>query len=306
MRAAFLGTPAAAIPSLAALVQIADVEFVVTQPDRPKGRGRHSAHSPVKLAALEWGIPLFQPRTSAELLAVMQSEYLDVAVVAAYGRILEPEVLRTTRVGFVNVHFSLLPRWRGAAPVERAIATGDEITGVSLMLIDEGLDTGPVITAHETDIDDDETGGSLTARLADLGGLLLSEVLADFVAGHRIPAPQIDAAALLAPRLTSADARLDPQRDGVVLEREVRAYHPRPGAWVSVEGVRIGVLQARLSEESVAPGRIEVIAGRPVLGCGTGALELVELQAAGKRRMTGADWANGRRGAPGHVDALPE
>lgn len=306
MRAAFLGTPAAAIPSLAALVQIADVEFVVTQPDRPKGRGLRSAESPVKLAALEWGIPLFQPRSNSELLNVMQSEYVDVAVVAGYGRILTPEVLRTTRVGFVNVHFSLLPRWRGAAPVERAIATGDEVTGVSLMLIDDGLDTGPVITAHETDIDEDETGGSLTARLADLGGLLMSEVLADFVAGHRIPAPQIDAAAVLAPRLTSADARLDPQRDDVVLERAVRAFHPRPGAWLSVEGVRIGVLRARLSPETVVPGRIEVIAGRPVLGCGSGALELIEVHAAGKRQMTGAAWANGRRGAPALVDPSPE
>ncbi len=302
MRVAFLGTPAAAIPSLAALVQIADVEFVVTQPDRPRGRGRRQGESPVKAAAREWGLPLHQPATHGELFGLFAGAGLDVAVVVAYGRILKPELLRTTRVGFVNVHFSLLPRWRGAAPVERAIATGDEITGVSLMLLDEGMDTGPVITAKETDIDEDETGGSLTARLADLGGLLLSEVLADFVAGHRTPAPQIEAGALLAPRLATKDARLDVAAPAIELERAVRAYHPRPGAWLSVEGTRIKVIASRLVSADVGRGVIEVVDGRPVLGCGEGSLELVALQPSGKRPLTGAEWANGRRGAAAKVD----
>jgi methionyl-tRNA formyltransferase len=303
MRAAFLGTPAAAIPSLAALVQIADVEFVVTQPDRRRGRGRQRGRPPVKEAALEWGIPLHQPTEHAELLELFTDAALDVAVIVAYGRILEGRLLRTTRAGFVNVHFSLLPRWRGAAPVERAIVTGDEVTGVSLMLVDEGLDTGPVITAKETDIDEDETGGSLTARLADLGGLLLSEVLADYVAGHRIPAPQIDAGALKAPRVSTADARLDAASSAEELERAVRAFHPRPGAWLEIDGARLKVSAARFSETRVAPGVIEIIEGVPVLGCAGGSLELVAVQPEGKRLLSGLEWANGRRGAPAMVDA---
>ena len=305
MRTAFLGTPAAAIPSLAALLQIADVDFVVTQPDRPKGRGRLPTESPVKLAALEWGLPLHQPASHHELLAVMSGRGLDVAVVVAYGRILRPDVLATTRVGFVNVHFSLLPRWRGASPVERAIVTGDEITGVTLMLIDEGLDSGPVITAKETDIEEGETGGNLTARLADLGGLLLSEVLADFVAGHRVPAAQIEAGALSAPRLTTEDARLDPTREAAALERAVRAFHPRPGAWLSIAGIRTKLLAARVVQEPVEIGRIEVIDGRPVLGCHSEGLELVSVQPSGKRVVTGIEWANGRRGEPATVDPAP-
>jgi methionyl-tRNA formyltransferase len=302
MRAAFLGSPSAAIPSLAALAQIADIELVITQPDRARGRGRRPAETAVKTAAREWGLPLHQPRTHDELHGILRDRDLDVAVVAAYGRILRPEVLSMVRVGFVNVHFSLLPRWRGAAPVEHAILAGDEVTGVSLMLIDEGLDTGPVIAAHETPIDEGEPAGLLTARLADLGALLLSEVLADFVLGRRTPAPQIEAGVTRAPSLSTADARLDPDEDASVLERKVRAFHPRPGAWLRVDGVRVNVLTAAPSPRQAAEGTIEILDGAPVLGCSRGALELVAVQPAGKRVMSGREWANGRRGAPGAVD----
>jgi len=184
MRAAFLGTPASAVPSLAALADVADVVLVVTRPDRRRGRGARPTPPPVKTAALEWGFPVAQPEDAATLQRLLAPLSLDLALVVAFGMILPPEVLATTRLGFVNVHFSLLPRWRGAAPVARAILAGDEKTGVSLMLIDAGLDTGPVIAAVGTPIAPDETRGSLTARLAHLGALLVDERLPAYVAGR--------------------------------------------------------------------------------------------------------------------------
>ncbi len=304
MRAAFLGTPSAAVPSLASLLQIADVESVVTLPPKPQGRGQHLAEAPVAIAAKEWGLPIIKPDSGAELAGALAELDLDVAVVVAYGRILEPDVLATARVGFVNAHFSLLPRWRGAAPAERAILAGDEITGVSLMLIDAGLDTGPVIAVHETDVSDDETGGSLTGRLGDIAGALFGDVLADFVRGRRTPAPQIEAGAVPAPRLKKAEARLDLEAGAEVMARQVRAFHPRPGAWISIDGVRIKVLKVRVADVDVPAGRLEVVRGSPFLGSALGAIELLEVQPAGKRVMMGGAWANGRRGAAGAVDGI--
>lgn len=303
MRTAFLGTPAAAIPSLAALVQLSDLQLVVTQPDRPKRRSGTPTPPPVKEASVEWGIPVVQPESHADLHDALSGLDLDVAVVVAYGRILKPDALSLPRVGFVNVHFSLLPRWRGAAPVEHAIAAGDDVTGVSLMLIDEGLDTGPVIAVKETAIDDDETGGSLTARLADLGALIVSEVLADFALGNRVPAPQLAAGVMHAPQLSPGDARLDPGLHSTDLERRVRAFHPRPGAWVSIDGVRTKVSAAWPSSVEVEQGVVATIDGRPHLGCDVSTLELLRLQPAGKRVLTGEEWSNGRRAAPAVVDS---
>ncbi|MFQ5555316.1 MAG: methionyl-tRNA formyltransferase [Acidimicrobiia bacterium] len=302
MRAAFLGTPSAAVPSLAALLEIADVELVVTRPNRPKGRSLRDAEPPVKAAASEWGLRVEQPESGPDLVAALEERDLDVALVVAYGRILSARALAATRVGFVNVHFSLLPRWRGAAPVERAILTGDDVTGVSLMHIDEGLDTGAIINAHETEIGEEETAGSLTGRLASLGASMVTEVLPDFVHGRRNPAPQIEAGVLYADRLTSADARLDPADSAVLAARQVRAFHPRPGAWTTVEGKRLRVLDASYVAADVEPGHIEVDAGYPVMGFSDGGLVLTVVQPAGKRPQPGAAWVSGRRGAPAVVD----
>ena len=219
MRAVFLGTPAAAIPSLASLCQVIDVVSVITRPDRPRGRGGATAAPPVKLASLEWGFPVEQPSSRAELAAVLDGAGADVGVVVAYGRLLDRQALAATRIGYVNVHFSLLPRWRGAAPVERSIMAGDAVTGVSLMRLDEGLDTGAIIAVNETDISEDDTGGSLTARLADLGGQLLADHLPDYLAGSLQPADQIDTAATYAARLTPEEARLDPEQPAAALAR---------------------------------------------------------------------------------------
>jgi methionyl-tRNA formyltransferase len=302
MRAVFLGTPAAAIPALAALVDVADVALVVTRPDAPRGRSKHPEPPPVKQAAREWGLRLAQPSTHVELSRVLEGARCDVGVVVAYGRILRPEALAATRAGFVNVHFSLLPRWRGAAPVERAIIAGDDATGVSLMLLDEGLDTGPVIAVAETDIDPDETAGGLGARLAYLGGDLLAGVLPEFMAGQRLPAPQIDAGAVAADPLTTAEAALDPGDDAATTLRKIRGYNPRPGAWLVVGSVRVKVWEAAAAPTAPAPGSLVAVDGAPVLGVADGGIRLEVVQPAGKRSMAGADWLRGMHGEIGDVE----
>lgn len=303
MRAVFLGTPSAAVPSLAALVDVADVSLVVTRPDRPKGRNRRPAPSAVKLAALDWGFPLAQPVDGAELRDALSSRPFDIGVVVAYGVILDREALAATRVGFVNVHLSLLPRWRGAAPVERAILAGDPVTGVSLMKLDEGLDTGPIISVMETPIAEDETGGSLTSRLSHLGARLLAESLPDYVRGALHPAEQIGTGATYARRLEPSEGLLDPGEAAALLARRVRAFHPRPGTWVGVEGHRLAVTGAAIAEDSPPVGRIVAIGGDPVLGTADGGLTLLTVRPEGRKPQSGRAWMNGRRGEPVDVDA---
>ena len=296
IRSAFLGTPSAAVPSLAVLMEVASVEFVVTQPDRPKGRGRRVEASPVKLAAQEWGLPVYQPDTNAELLGMFERAALDIAVVVAYGRILRPAVLESVKHGFVNVHFSLLPRWRGAAPVERAIVAGDQYTGVSLMVLDEGMDTGPVFAAAEIEINEYETAGALTGRLASLGADVLRDHLDDYVHGRLRPARQMATGATTAPRLSTEEAALDTGSGPVAFARAVRAFNPRPGGWLEAEGQRIKVFEVGPATPEVPAGRVQIVGGRPILGLASGAVELVEVQPAGKPRISGKAWANGRRG----------
>lgn len=304
MRTAFLGTPTAAVPSLAALVDVADVEVAVTRPDAARGRSGSKLAPPVKIAAQEWGIPVAQPATHQELLEVLSGQTIDLGVVVAYGRILRPEALAIPRFGYLNVHFSLLPRWRGAAPVERAILAGDGVTGVSLMALDEGMDTGPVVAVRETPIGGDETGGTLTARLSYLGAELLDDTFPGFVSGARVPAPQIEAAATHAPPLSVAEARVDLQQTAAAARRVVMAFNPRPGAWTMVDGQRLKIWRATVVEDDVAAGHIAARDGRPVLGFWDGALALDEVQPSGKRRMAGADWVRGRRGAGAVVDPV--
>lgn len=304
-RAAFLGTPSSAVPSLAALMELVSVEFVITQPDRPKGRGRKLVASPVKLAAQEWGLPVHQPRDHAELQGLFAEEALDVAVVVAYGRLLKPELLATTKVGFVNVHFSLLPRWRGAAPVERAILAGDQYSGVSLMVLDEGMDTGPVFAVAETPINEYESAGQLTGRLASLGADVLRDHLDDYLHDRLLPARQMRTGATKAPRLTTKEAHLDLSLSRSDFVRSVRAFNPRPGAWLRAGGQRIKVFEVGPATPEVPPGQIAIINGRPVLGLYQGSIELVEIQPAGKPPISGRSWANGRRGKGLTVDEAP-
>ncbi len=306
MRAIFLGTPAAAIPSLAALVDVADIAVVVTRPDRAKGRSGKPSPPPVKLAAQEWGLRVAQPATRSETERVLHDADADIGVVVAYGRILSAAALASTPAGFVNVHFSLLPRWRGAAPVERAILAGDDTTGVSLMQLDEGLDTGPVIAAVETPIASDETGGSLTGRLAYLGAMMIDDVIPNLLAGRLEAAPQLRTGVSAAEMLSRSEGRLDSSWRVEYAERAIRAFNPRPGAWFEMDGDRFRVHRASMSEESVTPGVVAAFNGDAVMGFHGGSLTIEIIQPAGKAPMSGTAWLNGRRGVGGRIDPADE
>ncbi|MBI5158131.1 MAG: methionyl-tRNA formyltransferase [Acidimicrobiia bacterium] len=297
MRAAFLGTPDAAVPILAALGAIAEVTVVITRPDKPRGRSGDPQPPPVKVAAGRHGWPVAQPVRAAELAGLVRG--VDVAVVAAYGRIVPGEALAIPAAGFVNVHFSLLPRWRGASPVVRAILAGDTETGVTLMRLDEGLDTGPTFDRVATPIGADETTGDLTSRLAVLGARLLASRLEAIVAGALPPVAQDPTRATAAGKVAVEEAHLDPRRHRVAaLLRAVRAFNPKPGAWSVVEGERLKVWAARPAHGQVAAGTAERRDGAVLLGAADGVVELMTVQPAGKPSMSAAAWMNGRRGAP--------
>ncbi|MCH8130649.1 MAG: methionyl-tRNA formyltransferase [Acidobacteria bacterium] len=302
MRSVFLGTPASAIPSLAALLDVTDVELVITQPDRPRGRSGTPVAPPVKRAAEQWGLRIQQPNDKDELWGNLSQLNFEVGLVVAYGKILEPRILELPPFGYLNVHFSLLPRWRGAAPVERAILAGEEKTGVSLMLLDEGLDTGPVVAVIETPITDDETGGTLTGRLAYLGGMIVNDAVPEYLAAQLEPAPQIDAGVTNAPLLDPNEAQIDGSWAADTVERAVRAFHPRPGAWVMIDGVRHKLLEVEHTDAVVEPGSFEEVDGEPAAGFAEGSLLLVTLQPAGRPVQSGSAWLNGRRGAGGTID----
>jgi methionyl-tRNA formyltransferase len=298
IRAVFFGTPAAALPSLGALLELAHVSLVVTRPDRPRGRSGRPQPSPVKQMALRAGLPVSQPAKAAELAGRLAEEHPDLGVVVAYGQILPPDILALPAHGLLNVHFSGLPRWRGAAPVERAILAGDPQTGVSLMVMEEGLDTGPVVARATTPIFPEETAGELTERLARMGAAVLRRSLSPYLAGELTPEPQDETRAIHAPKITVDEAHIDPSAGAQAVLRAVRAFNPRPGAWGLVEGARFKVWRARASvAEGVRVGDIEWRDGQLLLGTADRPVELTEVQPAGRSRMSGRSWAQGRRGA---------
>ncbi len=298
MGAVFLGTPAAAIPSLAALADVEDIDLVITQPDRGSSRGRVTTEPPVKTAARQFGFSVAQPETPQDLHEVLNDGRFNIGVVVAYGVILTPVMLSAIPLGFLNVHFSLLPRWRGAAPVERAIEAGDERTGVTLMKIDEGLDTGAVLAEIATPIGPNETGGSLTARLSYLGASLIDGTVPEYLNARRRPVPQIASGVSHAPRLTKADARLGPQMTAEHAERAIRAFQPRPVAWVETEEGPLRLHSASPTEFGMEPGMITLVGTRVVAGFTSGAVELRVVQQAGKPQLEASSWMHGRRGVP--------
>jgi methionyl-tRNA formyltransferase len=298
IQAVFFGTPAAALPSLAALVEVADVSLVVTRPDRPRGRSGRPQPSPVKQMALRIGLPVAQPAKAVELAVRLAEESPDLGVVVAYGQILPSEILALPAHGLLNVHFSELPRWRGAAPVERAILAGDPKTGIALMVMEEGLDTGPVVARATTPIFPDESAGELTERLARLGGAVLRRSLVPYLAGELTPEPQNETQVTHAPKVTVDEAHIDPSAGAQPVLRAVRAFNPRPGTWGMVEGARFKVWRARASTaEAMRAGEIEWRDGRLLMGTADRPVELTEVQPAGRSRMSGGSWAQGRRGA---------
>ncbi len=303
-RAVFFGTPASALPALAALREVAEVALVVTRPDRARGRSGRLQSSPVKQAAEELALPLAQPERAAEIVDLLREAEPDVGVVVAYGQLLPARLLAIPPFGLLNLHFSLLPRWRGAAPVQRAILSGDQRTGVSLMLMDEGLDTGPVLARAEIEVLPDETAGELTGRLAELGAALLRTGLPGHLAGELSPEAQDEALATQAPKVAVEEAHLDPWQGAAPVLRGVRAFNPRPGAWGVVGDQRLKVWRARLLPRrlqggglpGVPPGTMKLVDRRLLLATADQPVELVEVQPAGGKAMTGEEWARGRRG----------
>ncbi|MDH3539782.1 MAG: methionyl-tRNA formyltransferase [Acidimicrobiia bacterium] len=296
-RAAFFGTPAAAVPALAALSSAMSIELVVTRPDRPRGRSGKPQPPPVKEAAEAWGLRVVQPGRAVE--AAGQLEGLDLAVVVAYGQILPEVMLGIPTHGFINVHFSRLPRWRGAAPVARAILAGDTETGVDIMQLDVGMDTGPIIARSVTKIGPAETTGTLTARLAGIGADLLTDTIPTILDGSAIRSAQAEEGATVAAKLSAEEGRLDPRTmSAAACHRVVRAFNPNPGAWGMLDGERLKVWEVRVSTDSELPaGELNLGGQLPVVGTTEGGLELVEVQAAGRSRMPAAVWGRGYRGA---------
>jgi len=307
-RIVFLGSPAEALPALHAAHRTFEVALVVTRPDRPRGRSRRIGPGPVRQAADTLGLPVAQPDDADDLYRCLrEAEPFDAGLVVAFGMILRPDVLRLAPHGFLNLHFSILPRWRGAAPVVHALLAGDRRTGVSLMSIDEGLDTGPVGAVASVAVAPDDDAGTLTARLAQLGGRLVGEVVPAVLRGEVVFVRQPEAGATLAPKVAAADARLDLTQDADLLVRRVRAFAPRPGAFVVVAGKRLKVLRASARPGSTEPGILDLADdGVPVLGTGRGLLHLERIQPEGKRPMSGAAWARGVRDLPARVDASGE
>lgn len=301
MRVVFMGTPEFAVPTLDALVRAGhEVALVVAQPDRPAGRGQKEVSPPVAQRARELGLPLAQPKAlrSGPFPDRFLSLGADVAVVVAYGRILPRALLEAPRHGCVNVHASLLPRWRGAAPIQWAILAGDRVTGVCTQRMEEGLDTGPLYLCKETPIDERETAGTLHDRLSVLAAEVAVETLE--LLGRVDPAPQPEEGVCWAPKIEKEDGRLDWSEPADALDRRVRAMTPWPGGFVPWDRGPLKLLEVRPTEGSGAPG--EILSLSPlVVAAGRGALELVRVQAPGRRPVSGADFANGARLAVGEV-----
>lgn len=301
MKIVFAGTPEFAVPSLRAAARHNEVAAVYTQPDRPAGRGRGLSVSPVKLEALKRGIPVLQPQSLRDpgTQAALRALAPDLMVVVAYGLILPRAVLEIPRHGCWNVHASLLPRWRGAAPIQRAIEAGDNQSGVCLMQMDAGLDTGPVILRQTTPIKETDTAGLLHDRLAELGAQVLADGLGLLRAGIRpIPTPQPAEGVTYAHKLDKAEARLDWSQPAVVLARKVRAFMPWPVAEATVAGERLrihGAIALDLDHQA-APGTLLAASRQGLdIACGTGALRLRVVQREGGKAITAADYLNARR-----------
>lgn len=294
MRTVFLGTPEAAVPSLVELARVSQVMTVMTQPDRPRGRRGSPQPSPVKEAAGELGLPVIQPVRSAEIgPALAKLGPLDVAVIVAFGMLIRPDALAVPASGFLNVHFSLLPRWRGAAPVQRAMLAGDARTGITLMQLDHGLDTGPILVSRSTAIGPDETAGEITARLSAMGASLVGRHLEAIVAGSVTPVSQPTLESTHAPKLDRHDRQFVPDADAATVRRSIMALAPSPGVTATLPDSTLRLLRAGVIRHGVdaPPGTLALSDGRLWCAAQDGWVELVVVQPAGKRAMGGMEWA---------------
>lgn len=294
----FMGTPDFAIPALNALIEHHNVLGVITQPDRPAGRGGRVRQSPVKVRALQESIPVFQPeklrhKQTFEELKAWQPAIPDVYVVAAFGQILPQRVLDVPRHGSINIHGSLLPRWRGAAPIHAAIRAGDAQTGITIMKMDAGLDTGPMLSKRAIPIEDDETGQSLHDKLAKLGAELLIDTLPDYLSGRITPQPQDDSHATYAPQIDKADGDIDWTQSASEIERLVRAFTPWPGTFTTWQQKPLKIHRGTAAAGKASPGQVIERSGHIAIGTGDGLYYPLEVQLAGKKRVSIEDFVNG-------------
>jgi methionyl-tRNA formyltransferase len=300
MKIVFAGTPAFAAASLDALLRAGhDVPLVLTQPDRPAGRGLKAQPSAVHLLARERGLALLQPAAlkDAAVLQAVTAKSPDALVVAAYGRILPGSLLRAAPRGAINVHASLLPRWRGAAPIQRALLAGDAVTGATVMQMEETLDTGPILLQAALSISAEDTAGELHDKLAALGAELLLRALAEAPVGR----PQKETDATYAARIATSEAEIDWKKSAPEIDRQVRAFNPAPGARARIDGVALKIWHARPEQGApAAPGTVgSADASGIVIACGSGALRVLELQRAGGKRMSAGAFLAGFKLAPG-------
>jgi methionyl-tRNA formyltransferase len=303
MRIVFFGTPSFAVVSLQALIRGRfDISGVVTQPDKPQGRSRSELQSPpVKLAAQSAGIPVLQPvRPIGDVFtASLRRLEPDLGIVVAYGHILRSEILCIPPRGMINVHASLLPRYRGAAPVQHAILNGERETGISIMQMDEGLDSGPVLHRVSTAIEHDDTAGTLGARLAELGAAALVEVVSLLAGGVVRAQPQDHSQATYAPKIDREMARIGWQEDAKTLVRRIRAFDPAPGAWTVLGGQPLKLFGGREVSGTGEPGVVLTAGDQLVVATANGAVAVREVQPAGRTRMPVAAWLRGRGISPG-------
>lgn len=308
-RIVFMGSPEFALQSLKILHQLHNLVGVVTQPDRPAGRGKKQSSPAVKRLADELKLPVIQPSSlrNRESLIQLKAWQPDLIVVTAFGQILRKDVLDLPKHGCINVHASLLPRWRGAAPIQAAILHGDNQTGVSIMRMDEGLDTGPIISQKAIALDANERAGTLSNKLAELGAHLLNETVPGYISGDLKAQAQNDELSTYAPMLKKSDGELDFSMEADFLSRQVRAYHPWPGTFLREE---LGLLKIHLAhskkDKSVQPGTKNMIDGLPAIAAKDGWLILDELQPAGKKPMKGADFLRGSRNWTGQIELTTE
>ncbi|MCE2510602.1 MAG: methionyl-tRNA formyltransferase [Alphaproteobacteria bacterium] len=285
LKLAFLGTPDFAVPTLARLIEAGhEIAAVYTRPARPRDRGQKVAATPVQDFAERHGLPVRTPPSlkGEEEIRAFQALRLDAAIVAAYGLLLPKPVLETPAFGCLNLHPSLLPRWRGAAPIPRALLAGDQTTGATIMLVNEGLDSGPVLLQEKVPIQNDDTAGSLEVKLATLGAELMEKALEDLAGGRITPRPQVEKDANYAEKLAPAEGKMDWRLPAAELERRVRAFNPRPGAWFERDGTRIRVWKVEIVALAPAKPPGTVLDDCLTIATGDGAIRLVELQRAGR------------------------
>jgi len=293
----FMGSPDFALPTLRALAQRYEIAGVVTQPDRASGRGRELKPPSVKVLAQDLNIPIIQPEKlkQPEAMEQLRAWNPDLIVVAAFGQILRKDVLELPRFGCLNVHASLLPRWRGAAPINAALLHGDEETGVTIMKMDVGLDTGPILSQRSIRLTPDDTAGSVFDSLSHLGADQLIETLPDYLSGKIQPVPQPEEGATYAPMLKKEEARLDFTRPAEELERRVRAFNPWPGAFMDFDGAMLKIHRAHVEQGRAEAGQRLVYRDQPAVGAGERLLVLDEVQPPGKKPMSGKSFLSGAR-----------